>query len=743
MIGSPLPCNFSSELTTVDSRAMFAALKQSFFVSVVCLLCLTGEAWGQLGNPIPTPIVKQGLRVQIDDVVQFPDSEASLGGKPDHIPSSRARINFFRESPDGRYFVNDLRGQLYRLDENLQPQLYLDIDTDNGGSGSIFPATWFASGLAAGFISYNFHPEFETNGSFYTIHMERAADTSAVPDFFTVDERSGSHPVNWHTVITEWTAADPLAPTWNEGTGTRREVLRVGTTADSYFHPYGDLQFNPNSHPGDDDYGLLYISGGDWGYINGAGAPQGSGTEGQPGQLQRLDTLAGTLIRIDPRSPSETGGQAGIGDYTIPADNPFVDGDSNTLDEIYAFGFRNGHRMAWDTDNTLFVNNVGHASLEEVERVIAAGNYGWTNREGTFVNGNDLANGGNGDADVVFANNVPDNLDVDFRGEEYLYPVAQYDHSEGNANAGGFVYHGTMIPQLYGKYIFGDIVNGRLFATDVSAMKNVDISEPGPTAPIEEIQLFTKDQFGVETDVDLRGDYLPGRVDLRFGLGSDGEIWIITKEDGYLRRLVGAGPGIVLFVDPTTGQAVLKNTSATSMTISGYSILSESESLLQGNWDSLADHSLSGWDEAPPEDSALSELNPYGELVLNAGDRYNLGRIYDAMEGAEDLELEFLMTGAGDFSLGTVLYRLAADFNLDQVVDLDDLQQWQASYGVDAEADADGDGDTDGDDFLVWQRQVGMSTAPLAASQAVPEPTTLLIVIAGFLCLPHLQRVTR
>ena len=105
-------------------------------------------------------------------------------------------------------------------------------------------------------------------------------------------------------------------------TGSRREILRVGTTADQYFHPYGDLQFNPLANPGDPDYGLMYISGGDWGYINGAGAPQGSGNEGQPGQLQRLDTLAGTMLRIDPRSPSQTGGQAGIGDYTIPARNP-------------------------------------------------------------------------------------------------------------------------------------------------------------------------------------------------------------------------------------------------------------------------------------------------------------------------------------------------------------------------------------------------------------------------------------
>ena len=696
-------------------------------------VCVSTSAFAQLSNPIPTPIVKQGLRVQLEDVVQFPDSEASLGSKPDHRPSSRARINFFREAPDGRKFVNDLRGQLYVLDGNNQPNLYVDLDADNGGAGSIFPASWYAGGLAAGFVSYTFHPEFETNGQFYTLHAERASDTSAVPDFQTTDLADPSRPVSWHTVITEWTSTTPPAATWNETTGSRREVLRVGTTASAYFHPYGDLQFNPNSSPGDDDYGLLYVSGGDWGYINGAGAPQDPDTEGQPGQLQRLDSLASSLIRIDPRSPTVTGGQAGLGDYTIPADNPFVDGDPNTLDEIYAFGFRNGHRMAWDDDGSLFVSSVGHAQIEEVDRIIPGGNYGWGNREGTFINGNDLANGGNGDADDVFSNNLSDAQDVDFRGEEYLYPVAQYDHGEGFANAGGFVYRGSQIPELFGKFVFGDIVNGRIFAADVAEMKNVDIFEPGPTAALEEIQLFRKDEFGVETDIDLRGDVLPGRVDLRFGLDNDGEIWIISKEDGFLRRLVGTGPTLVLYVDPSTGQTILMNESDEAIDLTGYSVLSESESLDAGNWRSLADYALPGWDEAPTAASALSEANPFDSLLLQPGDRYNLGEIFDLHGGTEDLALEYLVADASDFANGLVQYRLAADFNFDDVVDEADLQLWQAAAGVNGDADADGDGDSDGDDFLVWQSQRGLSTAGLASAVAVPEPGGLMLFGLGTL----------
>ena len=701
-------------------------------LSVLILLGYVAAAKAQLSNPIPTPITKQGLRVQLEDVVQFPNSLSTLGSKPDHIPSSRARINFFREAPDGRMFVNDLRGQLYRLDQDLQPQLYLDIDDNNGGSGSIFPATWFTNGLASGFISFEFHPDFESNGLFYTIHMERAQNTAAVPNFSTTDLGDPNLDVAWHTVITEWDAANPAANSWNEVTGSRREVLRVGTTATAYFHPYGDLQFNPTSKPGDEDYGLLYVSGGDWGYINGAGAPQDPDTEGQPGQLQRLDSLASSLIRIDPRSPSVSGGQGGLGDYTIPESNPFVDGDPNTLDEIYAFGFRNGHRMAWDSDGTLFVNSVGHANLEEVERIVPGGNYGWGFREGTFINGNDLVNGGNGDADDVFAHNVPDTVDVDFRGEEYLYPMAQFDHGEGSGIAGGFVYKGTQIPQLYGKYIFGDIVNGRLFATDVATMRNVEITDPGPTAPIEEIQLFTMDQLGIEDDVDLRSDYFGGgRVDLRLGVVSDGELWVMTKEDGFLRKLVGPGPTLVLYVDPTTGQAILKNTSDSTVSLTGYTIDSDSLSLLDENWRSLADQNLTGWDEAPASAESLSELNPFSELELLPGDRYNLGQIFNAAQGTPDLELGFLLANAADFQIGAVIYRLASDFNLDQTVDHVDLALWQSAYGVDNSADADGDGDTDGRDFLIWQRQFGQSTAPFAAAQSVPEPSTIFLGLAG------------
>jgi hypothetical protein len=471
----------------------------------------------------------------------------------------------------------------------------------------------------------------------------------------------------------------------------------------------------------------LYISSGDWGYINGAGAPQGSGTEGQPGQLQRLDTLAGTLMRIDPRSPSQSGGQAGLGDYTIPASNPFVDGDPNTFDEIYAHGFRNGHRMAWDEDGTLFVMNVGHAQVEEINRITPGGNYGWALREGTFINGNDIANGGNGDADDVFANTLTDAQDVDFRGQEYLYPVAQYDHGEGSAIAGGFVYRGNDLPQLQGKFIFGDIVNGRMFVADVDAIKSVDITEPTGTALVKSLQLYTTSPTGVETDVTLQQLVGSSRADLRLGIDSQGEIYIMTKTDGFIRKLVSdfVGP-LALQVDPATGVTSIRNVTDVDVAIEGYSVFSPSNSLLpaDGQWLSLQDQGFVGWEEAAPEPGVVSELNTEEPLIIAPGGSLQLGALFSATGGTQDLTFEFLLDALGDATPGEVLFRYGADFDEDGDVDGVDLTHpvkgWQARFGD----------SLSGGDFLLWQRQLGQTGGELAiAGGSIPEPLTAPLAV--------------
>src|SRR5258706_15211230 len=85
----------------------------------------------------------------------------------------------------------------------------------------------------------------------------------------------------------------------------------------------------------------------------------------------------------------------------------------------------------------------------------------------------------------------------------FTYPVAIYDHDEGQAVTDGFAYHGR-IAALNGKFVFGDIQRGRLFASDLAAMKRADDGIPQTVAPIEEIQLYVRDASGRRVDVSLQ-----------------------------------------------------------------------------------------------------------------------------------------------------------------------------------------------------------------------------------------------
>ena len=237
------------------------------------------------------------------------------------------------------------------------------------------------------------------------------------------------------------------------------------------------------------------------GFSNGGGP-----NANNPRQTQRLDTLVGAILRIDPRSPSVSGGMKGLGDYTIPAINKFAaDGDPKTFGEIYAYGFRNTHRLSWDlTDGTMFGSDIGMNNVEEINIIHEGRNYGWMKREGIWENGVFRPGGA---LDQLFA--LPANVLSGREKDEFTYPVAMYDHNDGQAVTGGVAYYGR-IAALKGKFVFGDIVRGRVFAADLAAMKKADDGIPQTVAPIEEVQLYTKDASGRRTYVTfhelVRGD---------------------------------------------------------------------------------------------------------------------------------------------------------------------------------------------------------------------------------------------
>jgi hypothetical protein len=228
----------------------------------------------------------------------------------------------------------------------------------------------------------------------------------------------------------------------------------------------------------------------------------------------------------------------GLGDYTIPMANKFAaDGDPRTLGEIYAYGFRNAHRLSWDlTDGTMFASDIGMSNIEEVNIVRNGENYGWMKREGYFENGRWRG----GLLNELFA--LPADILSGRQKDGLTYPVVVYDHDEGVAITDGFTYHGTSAA-LRGKFVFGDIQRGRLFASDVAAMKKADDGIPETVAPIEELQLYVRPASGARTNVTFQqlvdrtmGAALP-RADLHIGRSRDGELFITSRQDGMIRML--------------------------------------------------------------------------------------------------------------------------------------------------------------------------------------------------------------
>jgi hypothetical protein len=488
--------------------------------AVVFASVMAGPAYAQISDPLP-PVEKKGLEVQIRDVVRLPQTRGMLHVDQDTDPAGYARISYVREAPDGRVFANDQRGFLYLLHGGDAPTVYADV-------GAAFPRTIY-NRLQVGFIAFAFHPEFAENGLFYTIHGEFAFANPRNPDF--IPPGFALSDVTHHNVVTEWQANDPSADTFE---GTRRELLRVAHVTSNMSHPIGFVGFNPTLEPGVQGYGLLFISGSDLGFSNGGGP-----NSQNPGQTQRLDSVVTAILRVDPRSPDETGGVKGLGDYTIPADNPFAgDNDPNTLGEIYAYGFRNAHRLSWDTaDGAMFATDFGMSNIEEVNIVHPGRNYGWMPREGYWENGRVRG----GQLGQLFE--IPSDVLDGTTPDEFTYPVAMYDHDDGIAISGGFPYRGS-IEQLRGKFVFGDLQRGRIFVSDLDAMKAADDGIPNTVAPVEEVQLYKlgpdgrRLYFSFRELIEATNGAYAERADMHLSANADGEIFVTSRQDGMIRMLV-------------------------------------------------------------------------------------------------------------------------------------------------------------------------------------------------------------
>src|SRR6187399_1254869 len=175
-----------------------------FVIALLLALWTAGTIAAQItSNPLPAPIVKKGIAVEIKDLVRLPDTRGFRAADQDVAPTAWARVSYVRDLPDGRRFANDSRGVLYLFDASNRPAPYANV-------GTAFPLAIY-NRLESGFIGFDFHPEFAKNGLFYTVHGERAMGNPArlnfIPPAYTQAD------VTYHTAITEWHETNPAANT--------------------------------------------------------------------------------------------------------------------------------------------------------------------------------------------------------------------------------------------------------------------------------------------------------------------------------------------------------------------------------------------------------------------------------------------------------------------------------------------------------------------------------------------------
>ncbi len=557
----------------------------------------TAAAFAQY--PASHQIAKDGTAIVLEDYASLPLSSRTTGAYPPPInyANQLGRVNFLRAEPTNaplaatRLFVCDLNRNLYILNRTSKVfTTYINFE-------EVFPRFDNDPGYSGGLVTFAFDPEYGSNGIFFTVHTEltnlpaRGPTNGHLPSLITngytttaaINPPAG--PIARYAILIEWTDTNLNNATFE---GTARELLRVGFN--DVVHPLGDLIFNPMAQTGDADYRNLYIASGD--------GAAGETSDARHTIPQRLDTVLGKILRITPDVALRTNASTVSANtrYRIPTGgddpNPFASlGLTGLKKEIFAYGFRNPHRMSWDADsNALLVDDIGLYSWEEVNLIHKGDNYGYAEREGVeqlFVGGpNDGLTGSQ--AGVPFPTNT-DFLVVTglVSSVAPVYPVAEYSHRDGDAISSGFVYRGSAMPALRGKYVFGDITTGRLFFCDLAEMLAADDGNRVTTASIHEIQVVfngvKRRVFDILSDKyhakgGTSGNALPGgcgglntggndpqgvpygcgRADIRLAQDNDGELYLLSKSDGMIRKMTAVLiPPVITSVRATNGFCTL------------------------------------------------------------------------------------------------------------------------------------------------------------------------------------------
>jgi glucose/arabinose dehydrogenase len=436
-----------------------------------------------IADPMPAPIPAGDVTVrlvQVADGLVSPVTGTSAPGDSKHLfvldqPGRVWAIDVARDDDDGAPAVAPAK------------TLVADLTSRIVKTGLFPPLNYDERGL----LGLAFHPDYRRNGLLYTFSNEPVkgiADFTTVPVGATADDQ---------IVITEWQTdrgdgdhdARPALPVFDAARS--RTLLRIDKP--QFNHNGGTVAFGPDR--------MLYVSVGDGGAADDQGPGHLTGGNGQ-----RLDTVLGKILRIDPLARTSANGQ-----YGVPKSNPFV-GKPGTP-EIWAYGFRNPFRISFDSKTgTLYAADVGQNSIEELDVVKPGRNYGWPVKEGTFLF--DANGAGNG---FVYANSPG-------QPPELVDPIAQYDHNDGAAITrvaivGGYVYRSERIKALRGHYVFGDY--------------------SGPIGRGGAGHVYYLDDAGAIRELKFDGRTALGEAVLGFALDRRGELYLMTNATGTLNGTTG------------------------------------------------------------------------------------------------------------------------------------------------------------------------------------------------------------
>jgi hypothetical protein len=509
------------------------------------------------------PEASTPLTLEVRDFATLP-----ITGKLDgtgQVDGMLARVNSIREEPGGagRLFVTDMNGPIYILDKKTKAlTTYLDFNGRENRPG-LFDRFFEDPGYSSGVSQFEFDPDYRRNGKFYTVHMEnplqpgsQRPDARSAPGLkfgpFGYEPTAAvttPGPIPYESILVEWTDTNLRNSTFE---GTAREILRV--QLNHRIHPMGEMVFHPTARRGDPEWRVMYIGHGD----SGAGEMR---TMARPNP-QRLDTLVGKILRIipDPGEHVDASTVSENGRYRIPNDNPFVE-KPGARKEIWAYGFRNPHRLSWAADPKnprlyhLIAAVIGLRTWETIDIVRKGANYGYAQREG-----NQLLQPDNVIADLPAVDKIAVQIGETVTDEVVVptYPVVQYGHvpTGGDGIGSGYVYTGKALPALRGKYLFTDLSTGRVWYADFADMLAADDGDPKTMAPMHEVKLVWNNQGHdtftsiAQTAYQARGGQdadLPGRgtvsgskrADARFAVDASGELFVYSKTDGMIRQVVG------------------------------------------------------------------------------------------------------------------------------------------------------------------------------------------------------------